>query len=683
MDFSQDIQNLITDSKILPEILVNNSIEDFFSQEDLNLLKSFYRSCLGFNIEDSMKLLSIFRRFQFRQENDFAFLTVLIFELVTFKPYDYDNEYVLNLARKNTNEYQNKYPYPIITSKNGYLLTLKYLANSDPFFIDYAFECLANSLDRLDFDMANFIYNKEHKFFNRNEMQILFVERVTSIEAAEWIVNLNLFTREDYTVLYCIFKGRKMEFMAHLVKNRISDHTNKNLTVLTSEIFVQLIRSNNLSMLRFLNYNNVNDSTLAEEFEKSLNGNVKLFNLILKFSQKTPSNLFNIFMRTREYQWTGEIGKNIIDSKKLKIQEVLKAFSDAVEMCDFSTMEFLTKARLIPDFIIENAFSKYAKDGNFEMMNKVLETNQIQNHTVEKAFLNHVENNNIEMIDKMLTTNRIPDYTIQNVLTKYVESDNIEMMDKILESGKVQNYMVCNAFMHFVKNRNVEMVSRMLLTHQVEEYIVHDVFSHIVLNNDVEMIDRMLETGKVTGHMISSVFSSYTKTSNVRIMDNIIDKLLATGKVETYAIENAFYGYSRSYNVEMMDKLLATGKVTERIVREVFLNYSGNNNLEMIDKMLESGQVKDSMVEKAFSKYAEKNNAEMMIKMINTGKVGKLAIANVVLNYSENNNIEMIGKLVKSGKINFILETLRQIMEEKSTQNELMQPTMQLQETSA
>lgn len=174
--FKQDITQFLSDAVSISKLAESDvhfyyadpsvtlrSISRNISKEDFALIDQFYDDFSSLDFEKSMKLLKILYRFNFRQRDDFAMLTIVKFGLLEYSNPFFNIDNLLNLTREidEFGKYVRKPDFNAleICFVYGFIMTAKWMSYQNDDIHKLRVPCLKLSIVNQQIEMFWFVIN--------------------------------------------------------------------------------------------------------------------------------------------------------------------------------------------------------------------------------------------------------------------------------------------------------------------------------------------------------------------------------------------------------------------------------------------------------------------------------------------------------------------------------------------
>lgn len=512
MSFTQDMNNLVNDSKLLREYLEDENPEEiytFFEKYEYELLDKFYTDFRSLSFQEAMEMVNILHKFEFRQEDDFDFYVILRFNLRKFPDYIRKN-YLFDLQNDILNN----------AIRRDFILTFKYKLSISKFNEEKIKEYIC-AIDNME--LIEFIYSIIPQDKRKEIMEYVFLDK--DLAFAQWIYNLNIIPENNYVILYLLaLLNEKNEIATWLYSldsvgtflelHDIFGHLSKEEIL---ELLEYLILDADIDILKAIaaNFPIVNELIMGTIFEIMYkNEDLEFLELLLTRPDITDLNIINGFIYSKikhnsemEYlmKKTGEINKYNLNAN----------FRSILNTKDIVAIKVLMQTAMISDENIINAISKSLNDNELDIAITLINNGNGQDiaqylaDSMEYLFENKEKYNflTINMNDSVI--NKIFLFLISPEHSMYIKKS-------LLDTGRISRKTINKSFLTAVNISidnnygDVDDIELLLNTSQVDKKLVNDAFT-IALEYDCQyIIEYLLDTGKISEETINETIKMET-----------------------------------------------------------------------------------------------------------------------------------------------------------------------------
>lgn len=697
--YRQNIENIIEDSKFFKQMFDDleededvPDLKNLLKEEDYQFLDQFYRDCSVFNFEDSLKMLNILHGLEFRQEDDFAFLTIHKFELVTFNG-KFKKDAMINSVRKDKDpekfdkeakdednyEYVKDPNYINIACDMNYVLSFKYLSRSSFIYEDY-FSFMIRAIERNNLKILQFIYQDkvENSGHEKWDMIHLFSKFVRTVEIANWIVSLNILSDMDYKVIYCILldrvrvlneprqydDGDDTENSEDEENHRIEDeleeeekrqilmvinvllkidaisNSNRTLEDLTTEIFLHFANQENFDILYQIDLQNADFEELLNQlnlaYEKK---NYKLFKLILTAFRMDPGPLTEMLLESQD---DAEMVKAIISSGKLYHVFVTNAFETSYKNLERRDMKILLNTGHVDiSRVLDKIFNGKLNRDNIKFIFK--------NTNFEKYSGDQINQTFKVLLDEYDKT--VKKYDISNEEYHELSDELKNMMNVLLQTKKISVSSAINSFEIFSKDDDFKMLTQVLkFARGIAPRYVKNIFKIGCWENKIEFVKFLLEEYAGVIEIPFDILKSVVNRKRKEILKSILEN----GKIDHNDIPQILFH-----------------KIDDEILELIIDNLNGKNIKYIFSLLVDSSKMenRNKILGLILEKRKIKNIGKLLVKELRRHNydIAKLILE---MNYAKEDQLRKALKYSIKHNLTEFSELISQCLEEMEENNE-------------
>lgn len=682
MSFSQDISKILDDSKLLESIDYESNedlmeeIKNFVTNEEFTLIDRFYQDYTQFNLEDSIKLVNILHKFNFKQEEDFDMLTIFKFKLLEFNK-SYEKEHLFKIVKKKkiNEDGEITYVYSEVNKLNvccmcGFFLTFKYYYNTEKIRNN-----MRTAISHEQLNIAKYIYDREYSNVELSKKKKLLIDLLNvsisndKVNSLRWIMDLNILTNQDinYELVLTNINTAKylysvdQAFRDYLIASipQISDSAN-------GDVLEWIICD-----LQIININALAFNDIIGLFRISyLEGNVRLVKKLLELDTITDEFLNNEFYNEDESANPVTM-QFLINSRRIRDNKIIEAFNFAYDVGDEEMAELLYNTGIVnsPSYTFEKFYETKGSEVAIHYMDNV--SSEIISRVVSTILDEKLSHSDRELLIVLMRTNRFPNVYVENILDEH-RTDR-ELIFEVLKNFKIKS-VVLDAILKDAYENDEEMfnfliqtkndISRELSQILKEEYINNNNISFIDMifslytgrldlgfifkfayeKNDLNMVDKLIKSGKLEN--VSEVFELAYEKNDL----DIVDKLMKFGKIQN--ISRAFeIAYERE-DIIMINFLIDNNMVNPYEMGAFLEKSHIDKNMTILNILLGQSKIYPIYFDKVFSAACHNKDVELVVKILKTGKISDMNIITSFAYALIDKNKDIAQILSETGKIN-------------------------------
>lgn len=475
LEIMENITQLIfQDSLLLSSHMEDNPNEinlNFLHPDELDLITRFYRNYNQFDMEDSIKLINIFHRFEFKQTSDFANLTIIKYGID-------DADVIEKLENINLGTLDFYREFPVFES---YCSDIFEIACSDGFFLTVKYFYETSDISDEDFNLG-------------------FINACSNghLEIAQWIFEIHEIS-ENIKIASLESSANKPEIIEWLLSVYQYTDTKKALTFKWACILDSVESA--IILLSFLNGGDVKIFNIFNDaFLESCRQNYLLTGNSIKWllqSGKITEENKNIGYDLLEEKYP-DITVYLLKHRLLITNETLpKAF---ILCCKYNLL-YLMKwlynnnynnnySNNYDNYNFEKCFISSCKAGNKDVAEWLASLNKDSRHFSHAMFLSLCRDRNFKDIEWLYDILKVDHDIFKWVIVSISQEDNYETFKKLLNLDVIdRNSISENIFLSACKNGDIETAKTVIFTGKYSKTTKRDLFLNLCKGSEFENLD--------------------------------------------------------------------------------------------------------------------------------------------------------------------------------------------------
>lgn len=518
---------------------INDEFEDLkglISDEEFKIIEEFYQDFTQFDKDKSLEVLNILSKYMFKQEEDFAFFTILKFELVEFPEksygYDYIFDYVTQIIEGKKVFSSTALTELRVCFKRGYLSTAKFLEYENliyDFFDKLAEDAGSNGQIKmleylLEFHKINpsRVISMFYGIFNH----ILIEGIVTwNLECLEWLVSNSNIDSSTYEIVF----RKAVNYSTSEIVKFIYNTGNIGGDKVMEEIR-KIGYDRQLETLKFLmEISELSDDDLNDMYLKNFKNSLTILQYLYgtgRIRYETVKNSFNypgycIKQNMEIVKWHYTIVKNFEEIPQTMLDEV---FSHAVGSLYYELMEWIYTISEISSEILQRQFIFSCVMENSKFIKFFYETGRITQTTIQNFM--ETDTSKYVLLERIFCDIGILDPSISNN-RKITENEWKNIEHKITTNSEALKIMIKQGKLNMENDHQIEMILSDSIIFGNFENIMH--LENFGMLTDVRLKKLILDSEKINNRNFIDFFD-HNLNHRVEILKSVFMECLKSNK---------------------------------------------------------------------------------------------------------------------------------------------------------